>query len=78
MIITSVLLPLSVIFGLALIKTNHINLFVYLSICIVVYLLLYLIYKCNSWEYTFRKLRILPFILVTLVIITFTFAGIKV
>lgn len=69
MIITSVLLPLSAIFGLALAKTDHINFFVYFSICIAVYLFLYILYKCNSWEFTFQKLRIIPFILVTLVII---------
>ena len=70
MIITSVLFPLSAIFGLSMIKTNYINLFVYFSICIAVYLFLYILYKCNSWEFTFQRLRILPFILVTLVIIT--------
>lgn len=68
-IITNVLLPLSVVFGLALIKSNQINLFAYFSICIVAYLFFYLLYKFNPWEFTFTQLRFLPFICITLVII---------
>ncbi len=70
MIITSILLPLCVILGIALIKTNHIHLIVYLSLCMVAYLILYILYKSNPWEFTFQRLKLPPIILVTLVIIT--------
>ncbi len=70
MIITSILLPLCVIWGIAWIKTNHINIFVYLSLCMGAYLILYLLFRVNPWEFTFQGLKVPPFILITLVIIT--------
>jgi hypothetical protein len=66
---TSVLLPLCTILGLAMVDSSQLNLFVYISICVVAYMFLYFLYRCNAWEFTFLHLRVIPFIGITLVII---------
>lgn len=68
MIFIGVLLPFGVVFGTATIDSKSINLFVYLTIAIAGYLFLYLLYQCNSWEFTFLELRTIPFVLVTFTI----------
>jgi len=64
-----VILPLGIISGVSMIENHNMNLFVYVSISAVAFMFLCFLYQCNSWEFTFEKLRV-----IYLVLFTFTVA----
>ena len=59
------LLPLGIITGIVIIENQNMNLFVYASVCVVGAMFLCFLYQCNSWEFTYEKLRVIYPVLFT-------------